>query len=128
MRFWRVAPGLLAALTLGACSDDPHAVRPGDQPLERLANVSGADVAELPDMSGAATASACAEILRVSEQGGLIAPRTDPRRLVVDENLWEQVPPNVRRHIVRCAEGARPPDARSAPIPVIDSSGNPAAR
>lgn len=118
---------LAAAAALAGCDGaETSSVRPGDQPLaelnspaalERIARAERA----MPSLESKEGAGMCAEVLRVSEQGGLIRDRSNPNRLVVDGSLWGRVPETARSAIVQCAESARPDEARG-PMRIVPLS------
>ena len=123
----RLSLPLCLLIGLAACENDPSAVRPGTQPLDKLVT---------PDARRRALASAgpaapagdqargmCAEVIRVSEQGRLILDRSNPSRLVVSQDVWQRVPQEARQAIVRCAQALRPASAGNGPVEVVMGSG-----
>jgi hypothetical protein len=117
----------LSVLLAGCGRDDSTAVRPIDQPLERLDSPEArARLASMPaaqvqpgDLQSSEAAGMCGEVIRLSERGRVILDRSSPQRLVVNDSLWQQIPPEARQSIVQCAELMRPAQNRSGRMTVV---------
>jgi len=120
----------LAVLLAGCDRDDSTAVRPIDQPLDRLDSPEArARLARMPaaeampaNMQTGEAAGMCGEVIRLSERGRVILNRSNPQRLVVNGSLWQQLPPEAQQSIVQCAELMRPAEARSGHMTVVTGS------
>ena len=120
----------LSVLLAGCDRDDSAAVRPVDQPLERLDSPEArARLARMPaaqvqpaDLQSSEAAGMCGEVIRLSERGRVILDRSNPQRLVVNNALWQQIPPEARQSIVQCAELMRPAQARAGHMTVVTGS------
>jgi hypothetical protein len=119
----RTKPVLAALLVLAACGEaDDRTLRPNSQPLDRLLSVeSPIGDMTLTETERTQVAGICGEILRISEEGGLIRDRSDPARMVVDETLWSRVPAHAQRELVRCAELALGEGEHQGSVTVVEA-------
>lgn len=111
---------------LAGCGEaDPSVIRPGTQPLERLntpearAKMARAEPS-LSNLNPSQAQTMCTEIMRISEQGGLVLDRSDPRQLVVEGALWVRLPTEGKDAIVQCARAMRPTVVRNSPLRVVE--------
>lgn len=90
----------------------------------------GFTVGEMPSAAalargtgGAVEVSRCEQALQTAQQGRLIGDRSNPRRLVVNRELWQQLPEDVREALTECANAVRPPAQRDEPLEVVNAAG-----
>jgi hypothetical protein len=80
---------------------------------------SAGDLADV-DVSGFAAPSGqsgnCQEVIATLENAGIIIERRQ-RRLVVAQEVWEQIPQEARQAVIACVEASAPPS--DTPIDVI---------
>ena len=58
---------------------------------------------------------ACAEVLRVTEQAGIVVDRSNPRRVVVRGRPWNQLPRDARDVLLACMGGGAPGEEETLP-------------
>ena len=76
-----------------------------------------------PRAAAAPGATQCEQALDTAQRGGIVRDRSDPSRLVVDEDLWGRIPENVRTALAACADSLRPVDGRDEPLEVVNAVG-----
>lgn len=86
----------------------------------------GFSVGPVPDLRsiarppvGALEGSRCEQALRAAERGQIVLDRSNPDRMVVRGQLWEQLPEDVRRALAECASLIRPADRRGEPVGIV---------
>jgi hypothetical protein len=62
----------------------------------------------------------CAEALDLAERGSIIRDRSNPERLVVDRELWNQMPEFVQQALIVCLKDARPSGGSEAEIEIVE--------
>lgn len=67
--------------------------------------------------------SRCEQALQTATQARMIVDRRDPRRLVVNRELWQQMPESVREALTECARTTRPLGQREEPLEVVNAAG-----
>jgi len=69
------------------------------------------------------TGDRCEQALEAAQRGRIILDRSNPRRLVVDQAVWPQLPEEVRTALTECANSLRPVDQRETPVEVVTRAG-----
>lgn len=62
----------------------------------------------------------CAELMELLQRQHVILNSADPARLVVNHELWSQLPQEARDAIVQCAEAARPAGGGGNAMEVVE--------
>ena len=106
---WRTT-GFYAALTLGLVGWHVG-FSVGPMP-------TAATLARAP--GGAPEGSGCEQALETAQRGRIILDRSNPRRLVVARELWDQLPEDIRAALTECASSVRPPELRDEPMEVVN--------
>jgi hypothetical protein len=86
----------------------------------------GFSVGNVPDVRAIARPPAaalegtrCEQALTAAERGRIVLDRSNPDRLVVSGEVWQQLPDEVRTALTECAGAVRPADKRDAPVEIV---------
>lgn len=66
-----------------------------------------------------ASGSLCERVLAEAQRGRLIVDRSQPGRVVVNRNLWGQLPPEVQQAITSCLDPSTP-GTSAPPVEIVE--------
>ena len=95
-----------------------------------LAYYVGFSIGPFPDRKaiagpsgGAPSSDRCDQAMEAAQRGGIVLDRSNPNRLVVNQNLWGQIPAEMQTALTQCAETLRPEGSGTAPLEVVNRAG-----
>lgn len=85
-----------------------------------------ADPSKSPtSMAGRAggSSSLCEQALDQLDQAGVILDRSDPLRVVVNQEFWAQLPQNAKDGLIACLQLQRPENRSEEPVEIVEGNG-----